>query len=133
MDTIRVTSHLEKTLKGRYDGKDYVFEPGEAVILSLNAAQHIFGLGQEDKSDALNRLELLIPYKSTMAEALAALDKITFDVGRVTFDPDDVPDDEDDDDAAPARSARKAAGGRRPHVDPSGDTGASKGAPANPD
>src|SRR5579859_1438701 len=88
MDNIRVTSNLSKTLKGRYDGKDYIFEPKKPVVLSLDAARHIFDLGKEDKSQCLNQLGLTWPFGPTYAEALAQYDKIVFDVGRVTFDPE---------------------------------------------
>lgn len=108
METIRVTSHLDKPVKGRYDGKDYVFVPEEPTLLSLEAAQHIFGLGDEDKAPALNKLGFLVPGKEgcTLEDALEKLDHFTFDQGRVTFDPDEN---------EPGQTAKRT-GGRRPHV-----------------
>lgn len=118
MIEVKVINNLTKTLKGRYDGKDYVFAPNKPVTLSLEAAQHIFGLGDEDKSGALNKLGLLIPGRDTLEEALAALDKITFLEGRTVFD-DELPPE-----TGAAPPARAKSGGR-PHVaGPGGETAA---------
>jgi hypothetical protein len=132
METIRVTSHLDETLKGRFDGKDYIFVPGKATLMSLDAATHIFALGEEDKSGALNKLGLLTPGRNSYQEALEKLDSITFDQGRVTFDAD--PSEEEDTEpgeTGEGARTRKRTGGRRPHVDPSGEPGAPSGAPAD--
>ena len=40
----------------RYNGVDYVFEPGEKLAIPAEAAAHMFGLGKMDKSDNLIRL-----------------------------------------------------------------------------
>lgn len=118
METIRVTSHLDKAVTGRYDGKDYLFEPGEPVDMTLAAAQHIFGLGEEDKSSALNKLGFLLPGREdcTLEKALDKLDKFTFDQGRIVFDSDA----EDADQETGGRRAPKRTGGRRPHAGDSG-------------
>ena len=42
--------------RDRYDGKDYVFEPNEAVIMNEDAARHIFGYGDPNKVPYLSRI-----------------------------------------------------------------------------
>jgi len=127
METIRVTNNLDKKVVGRYDGKDYLFMPGKPTMLTLEAAQHIFGLGEEDKAPALNKLGFLIPGKEgcdTLEAALEKLDKFTFDQGRVTFD-----DEDDAQDTAPRGGKR--TGGRRPHAGDSGGEPAGEQSPAD--
>jgi len=125
---IKVISHLPEALYGRFDGVDYAFLPEKATVLSLAAATHIFDLGEEDKSRALNRLGLLIPGRSTYQEALDKLDQISFMKGKTVFDDDD----DTPTDGMPAEAPRGAprTGGRRPHVGPSGDSGEASASPA---
>lgn len=104
MNEIKVINHLKQTIRGRYDGEDYEFKPEVPVVLSAEAAAHIFGLGNPDKSQALNMLGFLIPGKATYEEALEKLDSISFFEGHTTFE-DDVPE------TVPARKT-----GGRPHV-----------------
>jgi len=127
METIRVTNKGEKLVKGRFDGKDYAFVPGEPTFLTYDAAGHIFGLGEEDKAPALNRLGFLIPGREacTMEAALKRLDEFQFDQGRVTFDPED----DDLKDQGGPQAARKT-GGRRPHAGDSGGASAGGKPPA---
>lgn len=83
---MKVVNHNEGlTLKGRYDGEDFVFEPEKPTYITLDAAKHIFGLGTKDKSQALNMLGLLIPGGRTYQEALEFLDKISFLEGRTVY------------------------------------------------
>lgn len=53
---IGVKNNSGTRLKARYDGQDYVFETDATTALSMEAAAHIFGYGQEDKAPALHRL-----------------------------------------------------------------------------
>lgn len=116
-----INNNAGLTLRGRYDGKDYVFAPGKAVNLDIEAAKHIFGLGEDDKSGALNKLGLLIPGRDTLEDAVAKLDKVSFLEGRTVFEDEAGFDEADDPDAA---KPRKRTGGR-PHVSvPGGDSGA---------
>ena len=39
-----------------FDGRTYQFPPGQKVMLSLEAAQHMFGVGQADKTSVMHRL-----------------------------------------------------------------------------
>ena len=53
---IRVVNHTGSTIKGRYDGKDYVFLNDEPTDVHHTAATHIFGFGSDDKTNAFHRL-----------------------------------------------------------------------------
>lgn len=39
----------------RYNGQNYLFPPGEKVMLSMEAARHMFGLGVKDKTPVMHR------------------------------------------------------------------------------
>lgn len=118
METIKVISHLEQTLRGRYNGKDYLFEPEKPTVLPLDAATFIFGLGQEDKGAALNQLGLLRPV-GKYEDALAKLDQITFLEGKVVFE--DEAAEEDDNHKVTSRTGRgNRTGDRRPQGNPRG-------------
>jgi hypothetical protein len=58
MHALFVTNHNEKVHVDRYDGVDYVFPPGEAVAIPEGAAVLFFGHGQENKTEALQRVGL---------------------------------------------------------------------------
>ncbi len=66
-------------LTGRFNGQDFVFEADEKVTtpVSEDAARHIFGYGERDKSRALLRLGW-IANGAGMEEALARLGKFQF-------------------------------------------------------
>jgi hypothetical protein len=53
---VRVTNHTGAVIKGRYDGTEYVFKIGEPTDIHNLAATHIFGFGQDDKTNAFHRL-----------------------------------------------------------------------------
>lgn len=135
---IKVINHNPETLKGRYDGHDYVFKTDKPVELSLEAASHIFGLGNDDKSQALNMLGLLIPGRHTLEDGLAKLDRITFLEGRYVYEEGETPPDEqpgDEDGGAPTPERRSRRTGGRPHVaGPGGEqvAGGQPPAAANP-
>ena len=88
---IGVKNNSKEVVKGRYDGVDFKFEPGVTVALSDEAAKHIFGYGEDDKSRALIRLGWLA--NSTQYEvALARLDEIQFFAeAKVTFEEPPAP------------------------------------------
>ena len=83
--TMQVTNRNTFPLAGRYAAIDYEFPPGKATELPREAANHIFGLGQQDKTRALNCMGILkagVTYK----EALAVLDKVIFAEGRMVYE-----------------------------------------------
>lgn len=122
MNTIRVIHDHPHVIRGRYDGKDYVFAPGKGEDIPLEAAAHIFGFGTDDKLGALNRLGQLPP-SGDVTQALGFLDKIRFLEGKVVFADDEA------EEAAQLRA--KESGDDRSHVRSSGDTGAGKPVPAS--
>ena len=56
MNSVFVTNRNKQTHTDRYDGEDFVFPPGEKILIPIPAAVHMFGYGLEDKEDALQRL-----------------------------------------------------------------------------
>lgn len=46
----------------RYAGEDYVFPPGQKVMLTMEAAQHMFGVGLPDKTGVMHRLGWAFKY-----------------------------------------------------------------------
>jgi hypothetical protein len=104
MDMIRVVNNNEATLRGRYDGKDYVFPKGKPTDIPLAACEHIFGFGKDDKSQAFNQLGWLVPGRDTIEDAYKKFDRITFLEGRTVYE-----------EPEPEPAARAQTGGR-PHV-----------------
>lgn len=72
-----VTSKLDKPFKARFHGVDYEFKRGKGVEMPVEAAAHIFGFGEEDKTRALHRLGWLTTTEG-MEAARERLDRIDF-------------------------------------------------------
>ena len=53
---IFVTNKNDFLHEDRYAGDDYCFPPGEKVLIPIDAARHMFGFQNPDKTDALVRL-----------------------------------------------------------------------------
>jgi hypothetical protein len=53
---LQVTSKLPKKFSARFHGVEYVFATGEPVTMPLEAARHIFGVGEDNKLPAFHRL-----------------------------------------------------------------------------
>lgn len=56
MGMVKVINKHSVRFRDRFDGKDYVFEPNEPVLMSHDAAKHIFGYGDPDKAPYLSRI-----------------------------------------------------------------------------
>jgi hypothetical protein len=56
MGMLYITNRNPEAHTDRFDGVDYVFPPGQKVVLSQEAATHMFGVGLADKTDTLVRL-----------------------------------------------------------------------------
>ena len=56
MQEIFVTNGNTFDHQDRYDGQDFFFPKGERVTIPIIAAQHMFGLGNADKTETLIRL-----------------------------------------------------------------------------
>lgn len=85
MSDVQVTNRNPFPLPGRYDGQDYLFPPNKPTAIPRDAATHIFGLGQSDKTRALAQLGL---WKAGVSfkDALAMLDKVSFSEGRMVYE-----------------------------------------------
>ena len=56
---VRIVNRNKFALPGRYAAVDYSFPPGKPVAISRVAADHIFGLREQNKTRALNCLGIL--------------------------------------------------------------------------
>lgn len=74
---IGVKNDDEQRLVARYDGEDHTFEVGVVTAISEQAARHIFGYGEKDKTRALLRLGWL-PNGANMTAAIERLTKFKF-------------------------------------------------------
>jgi hypothetical protein len=82
---IFVTNKNSFVHQDRYDGEDFVFPPGERVLISSDAATHLFAFNLPDKSEALVRLGWSMTYdpeKKTYVENLEGVKKLA----RFVFD-----------------------------------------------
>lgn len=68
----------KQAIYGRYNGKDYIFAFEQPVNVHVDVARHIFGLGLDDKSDALSRLGWASA-SDQVAEAMERLFLVSFD------------------------------------------------------
>jgi hypothetical protein len=82
---LAVTSRLPKKFSARYVGIDYVFRQGEAINLPIEAARHIFGFGEDDKTRALHRLGWLT-HTEGLEQALEKLNEIEFEPVQQVFE-----------------------------------------------
>ena len=64
---------------GRYDGVDYFFPSGKTTAIPDDAARHIFGVGQEDKTDVLVRHGWM-KMSTDRKEGMAILNNFSFNV-----------------------------------------------------
>lgn len=82
---IFVTNKNDFVHQDRFDGEDFVFPPGERVLISADAAIHMFGFNLMDKSDVLIRLGWASHYDETVKnfvenpEGVKKLAKFVFD------------------------------------------------------
>lgn len=84
--------------KDRFNGQDYIFPPGEKVMISLEAAQHMFGLGLPDKTPIMHRLGWAFKYDPATRhfdedkDAVVKLKKFVFTKARIVEEvqPDEV-------------------------------------------
>lgn len=82
MGMVKVINKHNVRFRDRFDGKDYVFEPNDAVIMSEDAARHIFGYGDPNKLPYLSRIGVLtstqVDGTGGTREALKWLDRFEF-------------------------------------------------------
>jgi hypothetical protein len=76
---VRVTNGLNFLIKGRFDGKDYVWKPGVHLDIPIAAAEHIFGFGKKEseKMRSLNNLGFLSKF-GTYEDAMEQMKSVKF-------------------------------------------------------
>lgn len=77
MSTIWVTNKGTDYFSDYFHGFKYEFHPGQPVALPIEAAQHIFGYGVEDKTPHLIRIGWL-KYSNEVEAAIAKLHSFMF-------------------------------------------------------
>ena len=98
MREIFVTNHNDFHHTDSYDGVEYDFPPKERVSVSIEAAIHMFGFNQPDKSDTLTRLGWSWRYSPTEKkivdnpDGVKWLSKFVFTKAMMVEAPADVPD-----------------------------------------
>lgn len=110
---IKVTNKHPVRFRDRYDGRDYVFEPNESVIMGEDAAKHIFGYGDPNKAPYLTRVgkqtTSAVEGQGGLKEAMKWLERFEFKEMVVKFEEREVevipfqPVDEDVSGAVAAR------------------------------
>lgn len=55
-DIVFVTNNNDFHHEDKFDGVEYHFPPMEKVQVPIDAAEHMFGLGRQDKTESLVRL-----------------------------------------------------------------------------
>jgi hypothetical protein len=111
---VKVINHNSSRFIDRFDGKDYVFEPHDPVLMSDEAARHIFGYGDGDKAPYLSRIGKMkttqLDGAGGFREAMKWLEKIEFREMVVQFveRPAEIipfsPESEEDSDSADAKA-----------------------------
>ena len=110
MASIKVRNASGQDVLGRFDGRDYHFPDGEAVIVPEEVVAHVFGYGLLEKTNAMHRLGWL-GIGAQQSEAESKLKKITFSEQVDVFaDEIDHPTAPDGDQVAGAGSPAPAKG-----------------------
>ena len=78
-DKVFVTNKNDFTHVDMFNGEEFVFPPGEAVLVPMDAAVHMFGFGLADKTATLVRLgwaNKFDPVKKIFVEDPAGVSKL---------------------------------------------------------
>ena len=114
---VRVTNRNAFPLPGRYEAIDYLFRPNKPTTITRDAANHIFGLTDANKTRALNCLGIL-KVGVTYQEALAVLAKVSFEEGHVVYaeqpEPEPEPEPAEPEKDEPAEDEDEKESGGRP-------------------
>lgn len=115
MGMVKVINKHSVRFRDRFDGRDYVFEPNEAVIMGEDAAKHIFGYGDPNKMPYLSRIGKLtttqVEGSGGVKEAMKWLERFEFREQVLKMEDrvvEAIPfaDKEDDEDTADRSAAR---------------------------
>jgi hypothetical protein len=69
---LAVKSNFPKNFKGKFHGIEYAWKLGDTINMPVEAAEHIFGFGLEDKTRALHRAGFV----NTMEDIEAGMAKL---------------------------------------------------------
>jgi hypothetical protein len=135
--TVQVLNGNSFVLVGRWNGRNYAFQPGEALEIPEDAVRHIFGFGQDNRTGAYNRLGILKP-GMTLAQAQEVVDQVKFITGKMVFEepapvpepekPRPGPDRNEEEDEEESESGKASA----QQLAPGGSTDAERSASAIP-
>lgn len=75
--TVFVRNNGDTPFNDRYDGEDFIIEPGRAVEMEADCAKLVFGFGEKDKSRAIRRLGWA-PTSADVAGAMKLLYTFSF-------------------------------------------------------
>jgi hypothetical protein len=114
MGMVKITNKHPVRFRDRYDGKDYVFEPNEPVIMNDEAAKHIFGYGDPNKVPYLSRIGKMtttqLEGQGGLKDAMKWLERFEFKEMVVKFEERAVEvipfERPDEDTAGPAAASR---------------------------
>ena len=82
---LKVTNRSAIHLDDRFDGVDYSFPKGSTVAINEDAARHIFGFGEPEKTTNLVRLGWMKSNKE-YEDAMAIMAGFVFSVGNEPID-----------------------------------------------
>lgn len=74
----KVTNRSGKAFQARFNGHEYLFPKDEPVYVEEPAALHIFGIGQQDKTEILSR-HGWATYANTLEEGMKVLNAFKFE------------------------------------------------------
>ena len=83
-NTIFVTNKNDFAHEDMYNGESYIFRAGEKIPISIEAARHMFGFGNPDKTETLVRLGWAMKFDPAVRnfvedpEGIARLKKFVF-------------------------------------------------------
>jgi len=104
----KITNGLKEDFVGRFNGNDYKFPAGEPAYCEDDAAMHIFGIGQKDKTEILSR-HGWATYASSIEEGMKKLNAFKFEhvnpkldapLALIDHGPAPVVQDDEDDEGA---------------------------------
>jgi hypothetical protein len=87
---IFVTNNNEFFHADKFDGQEYIWEPGEKHLIDEDAAAHMFGYGRADKTENLIRLGW------QREEGVMKLANFVFTSGRMVEDVSDEGDEQEE-------------------------------------
>ncbi len=95
---IFVTNNNEFTHVDKFDGVEYIWEPGQKLLIDEDAAAHMFGYGRSDKTENLIRIGWSNLFND---EGVVRLSKFIFTSGKMVEEVEEsntIPEEEIEED-----------------------------------